>query len=79
MGAAGYGLAAAVADLDNNGCPDIYVSNDFHENDFLYFNNCDGTFTERGTQSMGHTSRFSMGNDIADLNNDGLLDIFLLI
>ncbi len=75
-GSAGYGLAAGVADLDNNGCPDMYVSNDFHENDFVYFNNCDGTFSERGTESMGHTSRFSMGNDIADLNNDGLLDIF---
>lgn len=75
-GSSGYGLAAGVADLDNNGCPDIYISNDFHENDFLYFNNCDGTFRERGTESMGHTSRFSMGNDIADFNNDGLLDIF---
>ncbi len=75
-GSAGYGLAASVADLDNNGCPDIYVSNDFHENDFLYFNNCDGTFAERGTASVGHTSRFSMGSDIADMNNDGLLDIF---
>ena len=75
-GSAGYGLAAGVADFDNNGCPDIYVSNDFHENDFLYFNNCDDTFTERGTESMGHTSRFSMGNDIADINNDGWLDIF---
>ncbi len=75
-GSAGYGLAAGVADIDNNGCPDIYVSNDFHENDFLYLNNCDGTFSERGAESMGHTSRFSMGNDIADINNDGLLDIF---
>ena len=75
-GSAGYGLSAAVADLDDNGCPDIYVSNDFHENDFLYFNNCDGTFSERGTEAMGHTSRFSMGSDIADLNNDALPDIF---
>lgn len=75
-GSAGYGLDAGIADLDDNGCPDIYVSNDFHENDFLYFNNCDGTFTERGTKALQHTSRFSMGNDIADINNDGLPDIF---
>lgn len=77
-GAAGYGLSGSLSDIDNNGCPDIYISNDFHENDFLYYNNCDGTFTENGSNSMGHTSRFSMGNDISDLNNDGLFDIISL-
>ena len=77
-GAAGYGLAAGISDIDNNGYADIYVSNDFHENDFLYYNNGDGTFTENGTNSLGHTSRFSMGNDISDINNDGLFDIITL-
>lgn len=74
----GYGLAAAVSDLNKDGCQDIYVSNDFHENDYLYLNNCDGTFREVIEQSTGHTSRASMGTDIADINNDGLLDIFVL-
>ena len=77
-GSTGYGLAAAISDIDNNGYPDIYISNDFHENDFLYYNNGDGTFTESGTHSLGHTSRFSMGNDISDINNDGLFDIISL-
>lgn len=77
-GIAGYGLGIAVGDVDRNGCPDIYVSNDFHENDFLYLNNCDGTFSERSTQAIGHTSNFSMGNDLADFNNDGWLDIVTL-
>jgi len=77
-GAAGYGLAAGISDIDNNGFPDIYVSNDFHENDFLYYNNGDGTFTEKGANFFGHTSRFSMGNDISDINNDGWSDIITL-
>lgn len=77
-GSAGYGLAAAVSDIDNNGYPDIYISNDFHENDFLYYNNGNETFTENGTSSFGHTTRFSMGNDISDINNDGFLDIISL-
>ncbi len=73
----GYGLAVTTSDLNNDGCPDIYVSNDFHENDYLYRNNCDGTFTDILEQSTGHTSRASMGNDIADINNDGLTDIYV--
>lgn len=77
-GAAGYGLAAGISDLDKNGYPDIYISNDFHENDFLYLNNGDGTFMESGAKAIGHTSRFSMGNDISDINNDGLFDIISL-
>ncbi len=74
----GYGLGVAAGDVNNDGCIDIYVSNDFHENDYLYINNCDGTFTEKIRVSMGHTSKSSMGNDMADFNNDGLLDIFTL-
>lgn len=74
----GYGLGIAIGDLDDNGWPDIYVSNDFHENDYLYYNNGDGTFTENITGSVGHTSTFSMGSDIADYNNDGLLDLITL-
>ena len=74
----GYGLAATVSDINKDGCQDIYVSNDFHENDYLYMNNCDGTFREVIERSTGHNSRASMGVDIADYNNDGLSDIFVL-
>ncbi len=74
-GISGYGLGIAIGDIDQNGCPDIYVGNDFHENDFLYLNNCDGTFAEKSTEVFGHTSKFSMGNDLSDFNNDGLLDV----
>ena len=74
-GIAGYGLGIGIGDLDQNGCPDIYIGNDFHEDDFVYLNNCDGTFTESAQKIFGHTSQFSMGNDLADFNNDGLLDV----
>ena len=77
-GIAGYGLGLAVGDLDGNGCPDIYIGNDFHENDFLYLNNCDGTFSEISAEALTHTSNFSMGNDLADVNNDSWLDIITL-
>tara|TARA_R110002050_G_scaffold104052_6_gene213342 strand:- start:46200 stop:49472 length:3273 start_codon:yes stop_codon:yes gene_type:complete len=76
--AMGYGLSVSVSDLDNNGYPDIYVSNDFHENDYVYYNNGNGTFKEAAEETMGHTSTFSMGSDAADLNNDGLIDIMTL-
>ncbi|MDX1617716.1 MAG: FG-GAP-like repeat-containing protein, partial [Balneolaceae bacterium] len=59
-----------------DGWPDIYVGNDFHENDYLYLNNGDGTFSEILQGVIGHTSRSSMGNDIADFNNDARADIF---
>ena len=74
----GYGLGVNICDINNDGFPDIYVSNDFHENDYLYINNGNGTFSERAVQSFAHTSRSSMGNDVGDINNDGLLDIMVL-
>ncbi|HET9057933.1 MAG TPA: VCBS repeat-containing protein [Chitinophagaceae bacterium] len=73
--ALGYGLGLAVADMNNDGWDDIYIGNDFHENDYYYVNNKNGTFTEEGAKHFRHYSRFSMGNDIADYNNDGQLDI----
>lgn len=73
-----YGLGVGVADINNDGWQDIYVSNDYIAPDFLYINNGDGTFTDQLRNSIGHVSHFSMGNDIADINNDGLQDIFTL-
>ena len=74
----GYGLGIAIADLDKNGYPDVYIGNDFHENDYLYLNQGDGTFREALAESVGHTSQFSMGVDIADFNRDGWMDIISL-
>jgi len=71
----GYGLGIAVGDLNDDGWEDIYVGNDFHENDYYYINNGDGTFTESGAAHFRHYSRYSMGNDIADFDNDGQLDV----
>jgi hypothetical protein len=71
----GYGLGISVGDLNNDGWDDIYIGNDFHENDYYYVNNGDGTFAESGAKHFKHYSRFSMGNDIADYNNDGQLDV----
>jgi hypothetical protein len=77
-GVEGYGLGVVVSDLNADGCPDLYVANDFQEDDFLYINNCDGTFTESGATALGHTSHASMGVDAADLNNDGRPDLVVL-
>lgn len=71
----GYGLGLAFADFNNDGWDDIYVGNDFHENDYYYLNNGNGTFAESGARHFNHYSRFSMGNDAADYNNDGQIDI----
>lgn len=77
-GVEGYGLGVAVSDVNLDGCPDLYVANDFQEHDFLYLNNCDGTFTESIARATGHTSRFSMGVDAADFDNDGRPDLMVL-
>lgn len=71
----GYGLGIAIADINNDGWDDIYIGNDFHENDYYYVNQKNGSFKEEGAKHFGHYSRFSMGNDIADYNNDGQLDV----
>ncbi|HYF70281.1 MAG TPA: VCBS repeat-containing protein [Ohtaekwangia sp.] len=74
----GYGLGLAMADFNVDGWPDIYVSNDFVSNDVLYINNGDGTFRNEIAKYIGHQSHSSMGNDVADFNNDGLPDIVTL-
>lgn len=71
----GFGLGVTVGDVNNDNWPDIYVANDFFERDYLYINRHDGTFSESLEDQIGHTSMFSMGADMADLNNDGYLDI----
>ncbi len=73
----GFGLGVTVADINKDGWPDIYVSNDFFERDYLYINNHDGTFTESLEKYIGELSMFSMGADIADINNDGYPEIFV--
>ncbi len=74
----GYGLGIAVSDINLDGWPDIYIGNDFHENDYLYINQQDGTYQELITEQLKHTSRFSMGVDIADINNDGFTEVISL-
>ncbi len=74
----GYGLGISIADINLDGWPDIFVGNDYLTNDLIYINNQDGTFSNQAKHFMKHQSRFSMGNDIADINNDGLVDIYTL-
>jgi hypothetical protein len=71
----GYSLGLAISDINNDQWPDIYISNDFVGNDILYINNGDGTFTNKAATYFKHTSFAGMGNDIADINNDGLVDV----
>ncbi len=73
-----YGLAAGISDINNDGWPDIYISNDYSVPDRLYINNAKGKFTDELPSQIGHTSFYSMGNDIADINNDGVPDIYTL-
>ncbi|MDB5032723.1 VCBS repeat-containing protein [Mucilaginibacter sp.] len=72
----GFGLGVSVVDINQDGYPDIYVSNDFFERDYLYINQKNGTFKEDIQNETGHLSLASMGSDIADINNDGKYDIF---
>ena len=74
----GYGLGVAVSDINLDGYPDLYIGNDFHENDYLYINQHDGTFKEELNERITHTSRYSMGVDIADANNDGYPEIITM-
>jgi hypothetical protein len=71
----GYGLGITVSDIDLDGYPDIYVGNDFHENDYLYINQHNGTFKDEMNDRIMHTSQFTMGVDIADVNNDAYPEI----
>ena len=73
-----YGLGVMVGDLNQDGWPDVYVCNDFGERDYLYYNQGDGTFKEDLKNSLAHIPYYSMGGDIADINNDGWLDLMTL-
>lgn len=73
-----FGLGIAISDIDNDGWPDVLVSNDFHEQDYLYLNNRNGSFKEVCQQVFAHMSRNTMGLDIADFNNDLLPDVVTL-
>ncbi len=71
----GYGLGLNICDINKDGWKDIYVTNDFLTNDLLWINNKNRTFTNRAAESFKHTSYSAMGNDVADINNDGLPDV----
>jgi hypothetical protein len=74
-GGINFGLGVSISDFNNDNWPDIYVTNDYEEQDFLYLNNKNGTFTECSKKSFGHFSRNGMGTDVADYNNDGRQDL----
>ncbi len=74
----GFGLGLSLSDFNADGWTDIAVGNDFHENDYLYVNNRDGTFSEISDEAYGHTSNFTMGLASGDLNNDGMMDLVSL-
>ncbi|WKN42809.1 VCBS repeat-containing protein [Tunicatimonas pelagia] len=74
----GYGLGVGINDFNQDGYPDIYVANDFITNDLMWINNGDGTFTDRAGEYLKHHSHNGMGTDVADFNNDGLVDIMVL-
>lgn len=74
----GFGLGVSISDFNSDGWPDIYVSNDFNEEDYLYINQQNGSFSQSLTSSMDQVSLFSMGSDASDINNDGLTDIVTL-
>ncbi len=71
----GFGLGISITDLNKDGWKDVYVTNDFFGSDHLYINNKNGTFTDKVKSYFKHTSRNAMGNDIDDINNDGLMDV----
>jgi hypothetical protein len=71
----GYGLGIVVSDINSDGYPDVYIGNDFHENDYLYINQKNGTFKDLSDSCLMHTSRYTMGVDAADINNDGYPEI----
>jgi enediyne biosynthesis protein E4 len=72
---AGFGLGVSISDINKDGWPDIYVTNDYFSNDALFINNKNGTFTDKSRTCLKHTSQNAMGNDVADINNDGLMDM----
>jgi len=74
----GFGLGIAINDINLDGWPDVYVTNDYLSNDLLYINNQDGTFTNKLADYIKHTSSSAMGNSVTDINNDGLVDILAL-
>ncbi len=74
----GWGLGIATGDMNGDGYPDIYISNDYDSPDYMYVNQGDGTFKDELKDRTNHISLYSMGNDMADFNNDGLIDIYTL-
>lgn len=74
----GFGLGVNITDINRDGWKDIYITNDFVSNDLMYINNGDGTFTDKAHAYFKHTSNSAMGNDVSDINNDGLVDFVAL-